>query len=71
MALRFDAILCSNLRTKFLMRAISNVHSDRILGHGPQAPQPCCSVLATRKRLDVAGHIRWWSLSLTHVLQSL
>jgi len=29
MLLRFDTILCSNLRTKTLLRAISNVHTGR------------------------------------------
>jgi len=30
MELRFDAILCSNLRTKIMMRAIWNVHASRM-----------------------------------------
>jgi len=45
MLLRFDTILCSNLRTKTLLRAISNVHT------GPFSPRAAGSALL----LDIRG----------------
>ena len=45
MELRFDAILCSNLRTKILIWTLSNVHAGRRL------PTPVDEFAITRRKV--------------------